>query len=77
RYLANMLNVVQSSLANTQVNHKDIALITRDIDRAKRFTDGLADKATQQLLEQEQLIQAHKSNDQKAWQKLSEQLQQN
>lgn len=77
RYLANMLNVVQTSLANTQVNHKDIALITRDIDRAKRFTDGLADKATKQLLEQEQLIQAHKSNDQKAWQKLSEQLQQN
>ncbi|WP_394252855.1 conjugal transfer protein TraH [Vibrio profundi] len=77
RYLANMLNVVQSSLANTQVSHKDIALITRDIDRAKRFTDGLADKATKQLLEQEQLIQAHKSNDQKAWQKLNEQLQQN
>lgn len=77
RYLANMLNIVQTSLANTQVNHKDIALITRDIDRAKHFTDGLADKATRQLLEQEQLIQAHKSNDQKAWQKLNEQLQQN
>eukprot|EP01029_Cantina_marsupialis_P024478 TRINITY_DN63018_c0_g1_i1.p1 TRINITY_DN63018_c0_g1~~TRINITY_DN63018_c0_g1_i1.p1 ORF type:complete len:318 (-),score=-28.91 TRINITY_DN63018_c0_g1_i1:123-971(-) len=77
RYLANMLNIVQTSLANTQVNHKDIALITRDIDRAKRFIYGLAEKATKQLLEQEQLIQAHKSNDRKAWQKLNEQLQQN
>ncbi|KOO13740.1 conjugal transfer protein TraH [Vibrio xuii] len=77
RYLANMLNIVQTSLANTQVNHKDIALITRDIDRAKRFTDGLAEKATQQILEQEQLIQTHISNDRSAWQRLNEQLQQN
>nr|WP_244230858.1 conjugal transfer protein TraH [Vibrio ouci] len=77
RYLANMLNVVQTSLANTQVALTDIAVVTRDIDRAKRFTDGLAQKATQQILEQAQLIQTHKSNDHKAWQTLSEQLQQN
>lgn len=77
RYLSNMLNVVQISLANTQVNHKDIALITRDIDRAKRFTDGLEEKATKQILEQEQLIQAHKNNDSDAWRQLNEQLQQN
>lgn len=77
RYLANMLNIVQASLANTQVSAEDIALITRDIERAKRFTDGLTDKATQQILHQEQLIQVHKSNDQRAWNKLNSKLQHN
>ncbi|MBN3495496.1 conjugal transfer protein TraH [Vibrio neptunius] len=77
RYLTSMLNIVQTSLANTQVPHQDIALITRDIDRAKRFTDGLTDKATRLVLEQQQLIQAHKSNDHQAWQNINQQLQQN
>ena len=74
RYLTNMLNVVQTSLANTQVSADDIALITDDIDRAKRFTDGLTDNATKQLLQQEQLIQAHKFNDQRAWQEINGKL---
>lgn len=63
RYLVGMLNVVQASIANTQIDRKDIALITTDIDRAKKSTDGLADKAIRLVLEQEQLIRAHKSND--------------
>lgn len=77
RYLLNMLNIVQSSLMNTQVDHKDIALITNDIDRAKRYTDGLAEKATKQILEQEQLIQAYKSNDNANYSKLNQKLLQN
>lgn len=77
RYLASMLNLVQTSLANTQISAPDIALITQDIERARRFMDGLTDTATQQILQQEQLIQAHKSNDQAAWQKLNDKLKKN
>ena len=77
RYLNNMLAVVRSSLAHTTIDKADITLITTDIDRAKRFTDGLTDKAVKQLLEQEQLIQAHKTNDSQAYRKLNNQLQQN
>lgn len=77
RYLKNMLTIVRESLANSQVDPKDMLLITVDIDRALRFTEGLDEKATQQLLEQEQLIQAYKSNDVAAMRKLNEKLKDN
>ncbi|MGR5096895.1 MULTISPECIES: conjugal transfer protein TraH [Vibrio] len=77
RYLINMLNIVQTSLMNTQVDHKDIILITNDIDRAKRYTDGLAEKATKLILAQEQLIQAYKSNDNANYSVLNKKLQKN
>lgn len=77
RYLKNMLSIVQESMVNTQIDQQDISLITTDIDRAKRFTDGLADKAIKLILEQEQLIQAHKSNDKDYMRLLSDKMQQN
>lgn len=77
RYLVGMLNVVQTSISNTQIDQKDIALITTDIDRAKKSTDGLAAKAIRLVLEQEELIQAHKSNDKDFMNTFSEKLQQN
>ncbi|MEF2482206.1 conjugal transfer protein TraH [Vibrio mimicus] len=77
RYLISMLNIVQTSLMNTQVDHQDIALITNDIDRAKRYTRGLADKAAQQILTQQQLIQAYQSNDRAKYSGLNLKLQNN
>ncbi|WP_210468584.1 conjugal transfer protein TraH [Vibrio crassostreae] len=77
RYLKGMLNVVQESMVNTQIDQKDISLITMDIDRAKKYTDGLSDKAIQLILEQEQLIQAHKSNDADYLNLLNDKMQQN
>ncbi|MCW8348941.1 conjugal transfer protein TraH [Vibrio sp. ZSDZ65] len=56
QYLVSMLNVASQSLANTNNSQDDIALITRDIDNAKRFTAGLADKAIEALNKRNQLI---------------------
>ena len=56
QYLTNMLSVASQSLANTNNSHDDIALITKDIDNAKRFTAGLADKAIEALNNRNQLI---------------------
>ncbi|CAH1538230.1 Conjugal transfer protein TraH [Vibrio jasicida] len=77
RYLKDMLNLVQTSLGNTQVDPRDVLLITRDIDRAKQFTDGLAEKAVNEILVLEQLVQAHKSNDTALYRELNNRLQQN
>lgn len=77
RYLRNMLTVVTTSLNHTQVDSKDIALIMTDIDRARSFTNGLADKAKRVILTQEQLNQAYKDNDSDAMSKVNKQLLQN
>ena len=56
QYLTNMLSIASQSLANTNNSQDDITLITRDIDNAKRFTAGLADKAIEALNNRNQLI---------------------
>ena len=48
-----------------------------DVDRARRFTDGLADKAKRLILTQEQLTQAYKETDRDAMSKVNKQLLQN
>ncbi|MGR5392199.1 conjugal transfer protein TraH, partial [Vibrio crassostreae] len=60
QYLVSMLNVASQSLANTNNSQDDIALITRDIDNAKRFTAGLADKAIEALNKRNQLIDSQR-----------------
>ncbi|MFS1904467.1 conjugal transfer protein TraH (plasmid) [Vibrio lentus] len=77
RYLRNMLTVVTTSLNYTKVDSKDIAIIMTDIDRARSFTNGLADKAKRVILTQEQLNQAYKDNDSDAMSKVNKQLLQN
>lgn len=77
RYLNNMLTVVSTSLNQTQVDSQDIDLIMSDVDRARRFTDGLADKAKRLILTQEQLTQAYKETDRDAMSKVNKQLLQN
>ncbi|KAB0478839.1 conjugal transfer protein TraH [Vibrio chagasii] len=77
RYLRNMLTVVTTSLTHTKVDSKDIAIIMTDIDRARTFTNGLADKAKRVILTQEQLNQAYKDNDSDAMSKVNKQLLQN
>lgn len=77
RYLRNMLTVVTTSLNHTKVDSKDIAIIMTDIDRARSFTNGLADKAKRVILTQEQLNQAYKDNDSDAMSKVNKQLLQN
>ncbi|QFT13618.1 conjugal transfer protein TraH [Vibrio sp. THAF190c] len=76
-YLNNMLTVVSTSLNQTQVDSQDIELIMTDIDRARRFIDGLSDKAKRLILTQEQLNQAYKETDQDAMSKVNKQLLQN
>ncbi|MFZ8771538.1 hypothetical protein LC144_28690 (plasmid) [Vibrio harveyi] len=56
QYLTNMLSIASQSLVNTNNSQDDITLITRDIDNAKRFTAGLADKAIEALNNRNQLI---------------------
>ena len=77
RYLNNMLTVVTTSLNQTQVDSKDIDLIMTDVDRARRFTDGLTEKAKRLILTQEQLNQAYKETDQGSMSKVNKQLLQN
>ncbi|ENM5730738.1 conjugal transfer protein TraH [Vibrio mimicus] len=66
RYLTNMLSIVSQSLANTNNSQDDITLITRDIDNAKRFTDGLADKAIEALNNRDQLIDSQSKKAQRS-----------
>ncbi|MDN3683151.1 conjugal transfer protein TraH [Vibrio tapetis subsp. quintayensis] len=60
QYLTNMLAIARQSLQNTNNDLKDIERITHDIDNAKRFTDGLADKAIHALLNKNALIASEK-----------------
>ncbi|APP09096.1 conjugal transfer protein TraH [Vibrio harveyi] len=66
QYLTNMLNIARHSLANTNNAKEDILLITRDIDNAKRFTAGLADKAIKALNERSQLIDIKRKTPQRS-----------
>lgn len=56
KYLNNMLNVTQYSLSNTQNDKSDIALISNDITKAKRFINELDEKATRALIAQEEMV---------------------
>ena len=60
RYLINMLTLVQQSLQNTNNSKDNVELIIQDITQAKRFTNGLADKATKTLLDKNELISAER-----------------
>ncbi|WP_447032992.1 conjugal transfer protein TraH [Vibrio parahaemolyticus] len=66
QYLTNMLSIASQSLANTNNSVEDIALITRDIDNAKRFTTGLADKAIETLNQRNQLIESQRKTAQQS-----------
>ncbi|HDY8043434.1 TPA: conjugal transfer protein TraH [Vibrio vulnificus] len=66
QYLTNMLSIASQSLANTNNSVEDIALITRDIDNAKRFTTGLADKAIETLNQRNQLIESQRRTAQRS-----------
>ncbi|EGR7987469.1 conjugal transfer protein TraH, partial [Vibrio vulnificus] len=66
QYLTNMLSIASQSLANTNNSVEDIALITRDIDNAKRFTTGLADKAIETLNQRNQLIESQRKTAQRS-----------
>ncbi|MEG3223282.1 conjugal transfer protein TraH [Vibrio gigantis] len=71
QYLVSMLNVASQSLANTNNSHDDITLITRDIDNAKRFTAGLADKAIEALNNRNQLIDSQRKTAQQSTKEIS------
>ena len=66
QYLTNMLSIASQSLANTNNSQDDITLITRDIDNAKRFTAGLADKAIEALNNRNQLIDSQRKTAQQS-----------
>ncbi|KJR35920.1 conjugal transfer protein TraH [Vibrio sp. S234-5] len=66
QYLTNMLSIASQSLASTNNSVEDIALITRDIDNAKRFTTGLADKAIEALNQRNQLIESQRKTAQQS-----------
>ncbi|WP_210437742.1 conjugal transfer protein TraH [Vibrio crassostreae] len=71
QYLVSMLNVARQSLANTNNSQDDIALITRDVDNAKRFTAGLADKAIEALNHRNQLIDSQRKTAQQSTKEIS------
>ncbi|HHP0489022.1 TPA: conjugal transfer protein TraH, partial [Vibrio harveyi] len=66
QYLTNMLSIASQSLANTNNSQDDITLIARDIDNAKRFTAGLADKAIEALNNRNQLIDSQRKTAQQS-----------
>ncbi|CAK2377103.1 hypothetical protein VCRA2117O142_560009 [Vibrio crassostreae] len=71
QYLVSMLNVARQSLANTNNSQDDIALITRDIDNAKRFTAGLAENAIEALNNRNQLIDSQRKTTQQSTKEIS------
>lgn len=71
QYLTNMLSIASQSLASTNNSVEDIALITRDIDNAKRFTTGLADKAIETLNQRNQLIESQRKTAQQSQKDIS------
>ncbi|MEZ9134047.1 conjugal transfer protein TraH, partial [Vibrio breoganii] len=71
QYLVSMLNVARQSLANTNNSQDDIALITRDIDNAKRFTAGLAENAIEALINRNQLIDSQRKTTQQSTKEIS------
>lgn len=76
RYLSNMLNVTEYSLSNTQVDSKDIALITKDIAKARTFTQGLATEAQARILANTQWLAVQKQKRQVFMSAIDEKTQQ-